>query len=286
MKVNLNIRIQRPNGERRARSIKTLHEMVLSELSPVSGSVDLSNYRQIDCFQQLTGQKADELDGVLDTQFTAAGTLYENSPQCAFFENQFSSSDEQYSDQCFNQDSNQDSEQYPCAEVSVADEQIVDFAAAEVLAVETDEQWPTIAYEPPITESESENESDDFAQYPSAIEVDSSGLWYGTDNPEIFASELFRSERGTIQMVVHENGRRIKPNYNKCGILVAVELGNGATLRRSSGSELWSIVGQDNQEIVPSEIKAVYFDRQGSLCTTTVSGKMVKMQPDGAIVQS
>jgi len=96
---------------------------------------------------------------------------------------------------------------------------------------------------------------------------------------------VMRTRRGTIAFVRHEIGTYINPVYNKCGILVRVDL-NGITLCRRQDDQGWAIVDTDGTDILPAGIKAVYFDRVGNLITINSQGRKMMVSVDGTIHNS
>jgi len=96
---------------------------------------------------------------------------------------------------------------------------------------------------------------------------------------------VMRTRRGTIAFVRHEIGTYINPVYNKCGILVRVDL-NGITLCRREGEQGWAIVDTQGEDILPTGIKAVYFDRTGNLITINSQGRKMMIGVDGTITNS
>jgi hypothetical protein len=96
---------------------------------------------------------------------------------------------------------------------------------------------------------------------------------------------VMRTRRGTIAFVRHEIGTYINPVYNKCGMLVRVDL-NGITLCRRSSDKHWAIVDTNGEDILPAGITAVYFDRQGNLITHNSQGRKMMIGVDGVIHNS
>jgi hypothetical protein len=99
---------------------------------------------------------------------------------------------------------------------------------------------------------------------------------------ELPAADVVRTARGTIEFVKHDIGTYIKPTYNGCGILVQVDL-NGTTLCRKAADSLWSIYDTEGVEIVSSQIRSVYFDKDGNLTTETTDGGKVTIHTDGTV---
>jgi hypothetical protein len=94
-------------------------------------------------------------------------------------------------------------------------------------------------------------------------------------------SDIYRTRRGTIELVIHKDGRMIAPQYNNCGILVGVDLGNGSTLQRPTSGGLWHVLDSQGVEQPSIDIKAVTFDKHGTLWAITVSGERLKVSADG-----
>jgi hypothetical protein len=104
---------------------------------------------------------------------------------------------------------------------------------------------------------------------------------YFEDNELSAASpNVMRTRRGTIAFVRHDVGTYINPVYNKCGMLVRVDL-NGIALCRRAANQDWMVVDTEGNDIMPSGISSVYFDRQGNLITVTKDGKKVTIGLDG-----
>jgi len=87
------------------------------------------------------------------------------------------------------------------------------------------------------------------------------------------APGIQRTERGTISFVKSEQGYYIKPTYNQCGMLIRVDL-NGITIRRRSDHQ-WVVVDNENLQIIPADLAAVYFDHDGDLVACTNKGTRV-----------
>jgi hypothetical protein len=89
----------------------------------------------------------------------------------------------------------------------------------------------------------------------------------------IAAPGIQRTEHGTISFVKSEQGYYIKPTYNQCGMLTRVDL-NGITIRRRSDHQ-WIVVDNENLQIIPADLHAVYFDQSGDLVACTNKGTRV-----------
>ncbi len=96
---------------------------------------------------------------------------------------------------------------------------------------------------------------------------------------------IVSSCRGTVELLVHADGRTFKPIYNKCGILIAVHCSDGYTLvkNRFKANE-WSLVDPAGEAINDDVIIAVAFDKQGNLSFRCESGRLVTLCTDGQIV--
>jgi hypothetical protein len=78
-------------------------------------------------------------------------------------------------------------------------------------------------------------------------------------------AQVSRTPRGTIEFVVQEDGRTLTPEYNKCGILTAIDFGEGTKLVQSDGDRGWRLSAPDVQFNQPISIRSVVFDRKGYL---------------------
>jgi hypothetical protein len=98
------------------------------------------------------------------------------------------------------------------------------------------------------------------------------------------APGIQRTERGTIAFVKSEQGYYIKPTYNQCGMLTRVDL-NGITMRRRSDHQ-WIVVDNENLQIIPADLNAVYFDHDGNLVACTNKGTRVTFHASLAHAQA
>jgi hypothetical protein len=94
-------------------------------------------------------------------------------------------------------------------------------------------------------------------------------------------SDIYRTRRGTIELVIHKDGRMITPQYNNCGILTGVDLGNGSTLQRPAAGGFWRVLDAEGVEQPSIDIKAVTFDKHGTLWAITAAGDRLKVSSDG-----
>jgi hypothetical protein len=156
-----------------------------------------------------------------------------------------------------------------------------EFSEFEANILPTNPSQPT--YEEPVYEGLSPIE----AEVLKAATPDPEAPQACFDDAELSSAcpNVMRTRRGTIAFVRHEIGTYINPVYNKCGILVRVDL-NGITLCRRAADQMWSIVDTDGDEILSSGIRAVYFDRQGNLITVNSNGRKMMIGVDGAIHNS
>jgi hypothetical protein len=76
-------------------------------------------------------------------------------------------------------------------------------------------------------------------------------------------AEIGRTQRGTIEFVIQEDGRKLVPEYNKCGILTGIDFGEGTKLTQDAGDGSWCLVSANN--IQQLSIKSVAFDKDGTL---------------------
>lgn len=95
---------------------------------------------------------------------------------------------------------------------------------------------------------------------------------------------VVRSSRGTVELLVHADGRTFKPSYNKCGILVGVHCSDGFTLLRNACSGEWNLFGPDGSITNEDTISSVSFDKRGNLSYQSDSGRIVTLKVDGTIV--
>lgn len=82
-------------------------------------------------------------------------------------------------------------------------------------------------------------------------------------------AQVGRTQRGTIEFVIQEDGRRLVPEYNKCGILTGVDLGDGTKLTQEASDGSWCMTSPNNKQALP--IKSVAFDRNGSLSISSIA---------------
>jgi hypothetical protein len=84
-------------------------------------------------------------------------------------------------------------------------------------------------------------------------------------------TEISRTERGTIEFVVQDDGRTLTPFYNKCGMITGLDLGDGTSLHKAAGSESW--YAEDNATTAKADvpIKSVAFDKLGNLLIATTA---------------
>lgn len=97
---------------------------------------------------------------------------------------------------------------------------------------------------------------------------------------------VVRSCRGTVELLVHADGRTFKPIYNKCGILIGVDCSDGYTLVKNRCSGDWNLFGPTGATVNEDAIIYVAFDKQGNLSYQCESGRLVTLYVDGKIVTS
>ncbi len=96
-------------------------------------------------------------------------------------------------------------------------------------------------------------------------------------------SGVVRSSRGTVELLVHKNGRTFRPNYNKVGILLRVDVSDGFALVRSTNGTSWQMLDKDGESIENERIHTVAFDKRGNLWYETVGGRKVVFHIDGNV---
>ncbi|HEY9773318.1 MAG TPA: hypothetical protein V6C81_05865 [Planktothrix sp.] len=94
---------------------------------------------------------------------------------------------------------------------------------------------------------------------------------------------VWRTERGTIKLVVHPTGTFIKPHYNYSGILLSVELDDGSRFVRAGGCAPWTVQAADGSPISELEITSLTLDRSGSLIYQTSDRVRTVIRYDGQI---
>ncbi|HEY9678413.1 MAG TPA: hypothetical protein V6C76_10410 [Drouetiella sp.] len=102
--------------------------------------------------------------------------------------------------------------------------------------------------------------------------------------PESDASApmVTRTERGTIELAMHANGRRLIPQYNPIGMLIRVESSDGFVLHLTEKKDVWEMVDASGRTI-QTGISAVAFDKLGNLSYNTKNGDTIIWKTDGTI---
>ena len=95
---------------------------------------------------------------------------------------------------------------------------------------------------------------------------------------------VVRSSRGTVELLVHANGRTFKPRYNMCGLLIGVSISDGLELVLSHSARGWHMFDSNGNLIEKEKITTVAFDKHGNLWYHTISGKSVIYFVDGTTV--
>jgi len=95
---------------------------------------------------------------------------------------------------------------------------------------------------------------------------------------------VVRSSRGTVELLVHANGRTFKPRYNMCGLLIGVSISDGLELVSSRCARGWHMFDTSGNLVEKEKIHTVAFDKVGNLWYQTVSGKSVTYFVDGTTV--
>lgn len=156
--------------------------------------------------------------------------------------------------------------------------------------------------EEPLVENLVENETEEYFDYPESgmpsdypqdlnwlEEFEQSEARIQRNRTSILrvpTAGVVRSSRGTVELLVHADGRMFKPIYNKCGILVSVDCSDGYKLLKNRFSGVWSLIAPNGAAINDDAITAVAFDKQGNLSYQTQSGRLVTLYVNGKIVTS
>ena len=93
-----------------------------------------------------------------------------------------------------------------------------------------------------------------------------------------------RSHRGTIEAVFQPNGKVVEAQYNRCGILTEVSVGDAVKLTRAADTGKWTMNYLDGSQPV-NRISNVAFDRLGNLCYSTEDGRTTVICADGRVVE-
>jgi len=93
-----------------------------------------------------------------------------------------------------------------------------------------------------------------------------------------------RSNRGTIEAVYQPNGNVVQAQYNRCGILVEVNIAGAMRLTRSAETGKWSMSCSDGSSPANS-VDNVAFDKLGNLCYSTDDGHTTMICADGRVIQ-
>lgn len=76
-------------------------------------------------------------------------------------------------------------------------------------------------------------------------------------------AQIGRTQRGTVEFVIQEDGRKLVPEYNRCGILTGIDFGEGTKLTQDAGDGTWCLNSANGRK--PLSLKSVAFDKNGSL---------------------
>lgn len=98
------------------------------------------------------------------------------------------------------------------------------------------------------------------------------------------AHGIKRSNRGTIEAVYQPNGNVVQAQYNRCGILVEVNIAGAMRLIRSAETGKWSMSCADGSSPANS-VDNVGFDKLGNLCYSTDDGHTTMICADGRVIQ-
>ena len=95
-------------------------------------------------------------------------------------------------------------------------------------------------------------------------------------------SNISRTQRGTIEMATHANGRQIKPQYNFCGILTSVEISDDICFVLTEEKSTWQMTDKAGK-VMTRDIRSVSFDKQGNLSYVTKGGDTTTLKLDGTV---
>jgi hypothetical protein len=112
---------------------------------------------------------------------------------------------------------------------------------------------------------------------------------YGKDKKKTMALNapkqgIKRSHRGTIEAVFQPNGKVVEAQYNRCGILIQVDVAGAMKLTRSADNGTWTMSFCDESQPV-NKVSNVSFDRLGNLCYSTEDGHTTVICADGRVVE-
>ncbi len=93
-----------------------------------------------------------------------------------------------------------------------------------------------------------------------------------------------RSHRGTIEAVFQPNGKVVEAQYNRCGILIQVNVAGALKLTRSADNGTWTMSYCDESQPA-NKVSNVSFDRLGNLCYCTEDGHTTVICADGRVVE-
>ncbi len=102
-----------------------------------------------------------------------------------------------------------------------------------------------------------------------------------TDMLRVPRSGVVKSSCGTIELLVHANGRSFKPRYNFCGMLTSVSTSDGLHLFRGQKDNHWLMQDSSGNLLEKEQIHTVSFDKKGNLWYETNSGRRVIFFIDG-----
>lgn len=93
---------------------------------------------------------------------------------------------------------------------------------------------------------------------------------------------VVKSVRGTVEFLVHANGRTFTPTYNMVGVLTAVEVSDGFVLARGErGDSSWTMTDKEGNSVEEDPIVGVAFDKKGNLWYETADGRRTTFNVDG-----
>ncbi|MBA3993170.1 MAG: hypothetical protein C0469_06545 [Cyanobacteria bacterium DS2.3.42] len=149
----------------------------------------------------------------------------------------------------------------------------------DIVQVETLDATDAELFEEPLTEAVSAAE----------LGLSFDPLAYDRDKKKTMALNppkqgIKRSHRGTIEAVFQPNGRVVEAQYNRCGILIEVNVAGSMKLTRSAVNGMWTMSFCDESQPV-NKVSNVSFDRLGNLCYSTEDGRTTVICADGRVVE-
>lgn len=93
-----------------------------------------------------------------------------------------------------------------------------------------------------------------------------------------------RTQRGTIEFIMHPTGTAITPKYNRCGILMGIDFNDGSRFVRGNGETAWTALDEQGRELL-IQIVGVTLDRRGGVIYVTADGGRTTLHPDGTVTR-